>query len=118
MRQSNLAGGSSPWQIAFDFTGITATPTAQVICYSANTWTQIVGVLDIENSGIHIYSNGAAAIDCTITGSVTAMTAPISFEMGGYIELTRYTTGRIDDAAIWHRAFTAAEVRELYLSSR
>ena len=80
----------------------------------ANTWTHIACTYGLDGS-ILVYVNGNLAA----TGSTSQVLGPISTRiLLGAAELANsnmlgYFSGVIDDARIWNRALTAAEVRTI-----
>ncbi len=99
----------------FSTTGAFSETNANVII--PNTWHHIVAVFNQSGSnGFKLYIDGK---DMPITGTQafgvgTAIDYSANNFTIGSNELTRSFSGKIDEVALWNRALTSLEVRELY----
>ena len=81
---------------------------------SPNTWYHVAFVRDADN--VKVYLNGDLEIDATRTwqgGTGDYFTAGNRTHMGANIGLT----GLYDEVAVWNRALTGTEARNLYLAA-
>jgi hypothetical protein len=91
------------------FEEITATTA-----YVEDTWYHVVFVYN--GTDLRIYRNGT--LDCTpvaVTANLRASaTTPFRIAANESLAANQYCNGVLDEAGIWDRALTAAEVTELY----
>ncbi|QGQ94328.1 hypothetical protein EHS13_05110 [Paenibacillus psychroresistens] len=80
---------------------------------TAGTWYHLVGTYDGAN--VKIYINGVyqATGSQTISGSIYNTGAALRI---GYLDLSNYTKGKVDEVRIYNRALNASEVLSLYNS--
>jgi hypothetical protein len=123
------------WAIETSTTGIGGSNSTALICglqnngadaygYTANgvlannTWVHIVEVFDGSQSGnarLKCYINGASR-SLTYAGTIPAQTDndTDAFRIGNSASNNRYFPGIIDDARVYNRALSAADVAQLY----
>jgi hypothetical protein len=83
---------------------------------ATGVWTHLVGVYDHPNTDAHLYKDGVLlASDTTATPPDGAAS---NFFIGNYPSLPRAFYGLVDDVRVYARAFSAAEVRQLYEEGR
>jgi hypothetical protein len=83
---------------------------------STTSWTHLAGVYDGSNT--YSYVNGVA-FSSSASGYVAnyddGVNAPGPFTIGARSSLNNYFSGRVDEAAFYNRALSAAEVTSHYL---
>jgi hypothetical protein len=84
---------------------------------STVNWTHLVGVYDGTNA--YLYVNGALANSASAAGFVAnyndGVNAPGPFTIGARSSLDNFFNGRVDDAAFYSRALSAAEVKSHFV---
>ena len=93
--------------------GVTTAAGTKTVCsavpVAASTWTHLSMTYDGAN--LRLYKNGIQAAVTAATGTVTAGTG--SFDIGAS-QFGEYFMGAIDDARVYNRALSAAEVLALF----
>lgn len=79
--------------------------------YAPDQWYHVAGVADRTNNALRLYVNGALAASTDITGFTGSIDSAIDLTIG---RQSYNLTGLIDEAAIYNRALTAAEVTDRY----
>ncbi len=79
---------------------------------STGVWTHVA--VSISNSAVTFYQNGQFSSSVPLTGSLTANTQPldIGFYPGG--DASHDFNGKIDEARVYNRVLSPAEVSQLY----
>jgi hypothetical protein len=78
-----------------------------------DTWYLCVGVHDTTADQVRFYINAGTPTTVALVGGTVDSTGPLLFGRDSNISSV-YQDGMIDDAAIWNRVLTAAEIAELY----
>jgi hypothetical protein len=91
---------------AFIRTGGTDKSAAGIDALAVNTWSHLAATYD--GSNIRVYLNGALVRTVAATGNMAASTGAL--RIGGNSIWGEYFAGLIDEAHVYNRALTAAEV--------
>lgn len=95
---------------------LTASPQA----YYPGGWYHVVGVYDTANGLARLYVNGEQVGTVSIAGLTPFETGTASWRLGAADTSTAdadygyFADGTIDEAAIWNKALTAGEVKQIY----
>lgn len=85
---------------------------ATTVNYNDNQWRHVVGTFD---GTAKLYIDGVQLVSSGVTGALGTSTDP--FSVGGTSGIATFT-GDLDEAYVWNRALTQAEVTELYNSGK
>jgi hypothetical protein len=87
-------------------------------------WTHVAGVVDLDGLTRHAYINGEPAEFAKLPKSA-GLLKPGSSRIGDWLRHPEFTAtpnrgfrGRIDEIAVWRRALTQAEIREMVVAGR
>jgi hypothetical protein len=85
--------------------------------YNDGAWHHAAAVIDRSLGKILLYVDGALANSTAFTTSWDLTTAGgQAFTLGGYSGATPNLTGSLDDARVYNRALSAAEINQIYAS--
>ena len=74
-------------------------------------WTHVAGVFDSSTKQLQVFVNGVADTSVTAEGSaIYQNTDPLLIGAGDFGNARRYMPGAIDEARVWNRALSTAEV--------
>ena len=85
---------------------------AFTVTYTDNVWRHVALVYD--GAAAKLYVNGLQKDSQAITGAILNTAAATECNLGRFGSFGGFFTGSADDARIWNRALTAAEVLTLY----
>jgi hypothetical protein len=115
-------GATPSWRLIFSdkyyfqiFDSISGAPTTSTYTYGApvtNTWTFVVGRLDVTHGLIKISVNGG--VNDTAACSTYTRPSGDTFYIGAQNGSDYHVNGRIDRVGLWKRALTDIEVAQLY----
>lgn len=115
-RADSAFGSSGMWSISSNqlpkarlFAGSSVTLSSNTFT-SLGAWTHLC--LTYDGSNAVLYQNGVSVASQPLTGSLGALTTPIS--MGALSDGSQPLDGRIDEPQIYSRALSAAEIKALY----
>ncbi len=108
---SDDAGGV----VYFDMSGLTTNTQVNsgALTIKNGVWSHLVGVYDSAASKLRIYVNGALGGELTASGSAADSNGDFVIGGDGATGI-RYFDGIVDDAAIFNRALTHAEILSIY----
>jgi hypothetical protein len=78
-------------------------------------FTHVAGVIDTAAGVMQIYVNGQLVASRATAGPLVPNTAPLTIGASD-TPLTYFFNGRIDEATVYNRALSAAEIQDIYLS--
>ncbi len=85
---------------------------------TTNAWYHVCGTRSTTAASIHIYINGAEVAATSLGGGSAIPTITANTAIGSYAPSAGcsdcYWKGKIDDARLYNRALSAAEVKQLY----
>lgn len=84
--------------------------------YKTGVWELYVGTYDGSNNMV-LYRNGVSVGTATYSNG-TAGSSGLGLYFGFANNLTNYITGNLDDAAVFSRALTAAEVKRIWSAGK
>lgn len=84
---------------------------------STGSWFFVVGVYDSSNTALQIWVNGVKETEETASGSATDTNGAFAIGRRGNAD-SNYFDGIIDDAFIFNRALTEAEIKALYYGGK
>jgi Concanavalin A-like lectin/glucanases superfamily len=93
---------------------------SQYIAYpsvSLNTWYHAVGVWDSSSKNLYLYVNGALVATQSPASNSPSSTSGSALYMGSNQYTTALLNGTMDDARIYNRALSAADIKTLYTST-
>ncbi|MBI4146721.1 right-handed parallel beta-helix repeat-containing protein [Candidatus Woesearchaeota archaeon] len=106
-----MTSGSSAFFGIGDGTNV-AQPNAPI---TANTWYHLVGVYDRSTSTAHLYVNGT--LQASVTQSLGSVNYAGDLYIGSLDGGSEFFNGLIDEARIYNRSLSAAQVARLYNDS-
>ena len=90
-------------------------------CYTTTitpgTWYHVVGVWDSVAKNLMVYLSGALVNTQNIPSNVPTSAPGGPLELGGEAGVSAYLDGTLDDARVYNRALSAAEIMRLYKST-
>ena len=106
--------GALAWRVAFDTSGGVSKGACYVTAIPTGVWYHVVGVWD--GTTLTLYVNGVS-VATNVPGAVPATGTGGDLGIGTEITQPRYFNGVIDDARVYNRALSAADVMTLYTST-
>ena len=114
-----LTSADSGNVVYFDMPGLTTNTQVNsgAIGLTTGAWYHLAGVYNSETTTLKIYVNAVEGGSVTASGSKTDITSG-GFAIGARGDAGAFLNGLVDDAAIFNRALTVAEIESLYASPR
>jgi hypothetical protein len=109
-QELNLTWGSN--KITFSFGG--ADKTQYSVTSTANTWYHLGFTWGGPGTTRYIYLNGTQVASGTPTGNLSIPDGTTSTYIGAVPRTSNFLQGKIDDAMVYNRALSAAEIQALY----
>jgi hypothetical protein len=109
-------GQSDPDQVFFDLWDWQGVNTASSTTWQQNVWYHVVGTYD--GAKAVVYVNGVQSAQANVTKSLHVTGYKVMLGVDSELNGTKYfLNGAIDEAAVWKRALTAAEVQSLFAAN-